>query len=347
MNSSSGIRYERPSPEAQRLVNGFRVYQMIAASCDLGLFDVLADVPRSAHELAVVTGAHESSLHRLLRGLVVWGLATEEPDGRFKAAPIGDAFRADRPGLRNMALMIKDDVYRAWGDLLHTVRTGESAYLHVFGESHFDLLGHEPELSSRFNAAMVETTSRISAAFIAAYDFAGARTVVDVGGGSGALLAAVLQAHPAVRGIVFDLAQGLEGAGPLLDAAGAGVAERVTLVTGSFFESVPPGGDLYMLKSIIHDWDDRQALTILESCRKAMAPSARLVLLERILPERVDQSQQAFDAVMGDLQMMVVLGGRERTTAEYGDLLGRAGLRLARFVPTASGFGIVEAIPAR
>ncbi len=341
-NSSSGIPYERPSPEAQRLVNGFRVYQMIAAACDLGLFDALAEAPRSAYELAMATDAHESSLHRLLRGMVVWGLAIEEPDGRFTAAPLGDAFRADRPGLRNMALMIKDDVYRAWGDLLHTVRTGETAYIHVFGESHFDLLGHEPELSSRFNAAMVETTTRISAAFVASYDFAGAGTVVDVGGGSGALLAAVLKAHPAMRGILFDLAHGLEGAGRVLDAAG--VAERATLVTGSFFESVPPGGDLYMLKSIIHDWDDRKALTILESCRKAMAPSARLVLLERILPERVDQSQLAFDAVMGDLQMMVVLGGRERTTTEYGELLGQAGLRLTRFVPTASGFAVVEAV---
>lgn len=342
---SSDPAFQRPPAEAQRLVHGFRVYQMIAAACELGLFDALSEVPMSSHELATATNTHEPSLHRLLRGLVVWGLALEEPDGRFMAGPLADTFRSDRPGLRGMVLSNSDDVYRAWGDILHTVRTGEPAYTHVFGASHFDILGREPERSSRFNAAMVETTTRISSAFVAAYDFANAATVVDVAGGSGALLAAVLKAHPAMRGILFDLAQGLEGAHRLLEAAG--VASRVALVTGSFFESVPSGGDLYMLKSIIHDWDDQQALAILDSCRKAMAPSARLVLLERILPERADQSRLAFEAVMGDLQMMVVLGGRERTNAEYGDLLARAGLRMTRFVPTASGFGVVEAIVLR
>jgi len=334
----------RPPLEAQRLVSGYRAYQMMVAACELKLPDLLAAGPMGVGELASETQTHLSSLRRFLRGLAVLGIVTEEPDGRFAATALAGNFRSDRPGLRNMTLMQNDEGYRAWADLLYTLRTGEPAFHHLFGKSPFDKLGENSEASARFNAAMVEGTTRIAGAFVAAYDFSGVRTVVDVAGGNGALLAVVLNAHPDMRGVLFDLAQGLAGAGENLEAQGVG--SRTSLVEGSFFESVPHDGDLYMLKSIIHDWDDEQAVAILKTCRRAMQPQAKLVLLERTVPERADTSQAAFEAAMGDLQMMVVLGGRERSVAEYGDLLAQAGFQMSRFVRTESPFGVVEGVPA-
>jgi ubiquinone/menaquinone biosynthesis C-methylase UbiE len=334
---------EPPPIEAVRLVNGFRVYQMVVAACELRLPDLLAAGPQDAAGMAAATDTDARSLRRLLRALTAWGVFVEEADGRFSATAISDAFRADKPGLRNLTLMLNDEGYEAWGYLLHSVRSGTSAFEKVFGRKRFDALADDPVAAARFNAAMVESTTRVAHTFVDAYDFSGVHAVVDVGGGSGALLASVLRAHPNMRGVLFDLPQGLAGARERLDADG--LAGRVTMVEGSFFESLPSGGDLYMLKSIIHDWDDEPALKILKACRRAAGPASRIVLLERTLPERIDTSRQSMEVVMGDMQMLVVLGSRERTTAEYGDLLAQAGFRMTRLVPTASGLGAVEAVP--
>ncbi len=341
---SAGMQAGRPPLEAQRLVSGYRTYQMMVAACELKVPDLLAPGPKGVGELAAATQTHEPSLRRFLRGLAALGVVTEESDGRFAATALAGNFRSDQPGLRNGILMLNDGGYRAWSDLLYTLRTGKPAFLHMFGKSHFETLGENSEAGARFNAAMVEGTTRIAGAFVAAYDFSGVRTLVDVAGGNGALLAAVLNAHPEMGGVLFDLAQGLAGAHEHLEAKG--VAGRTRLVVGSFFETVPPGGDLYMLKSIIHDWDDEQAVAILKTCRRAMVPPAKLVLLERTMPERADDSQAAFEGAMIDLQMMVVLGGRERTVAEYSDLLAHAGFQMSRFVRTESPFGVVEGVPA-
>jgi hypothetical protein len=333
-----------PSIEAQRLVNGFRAFQLMVVACRLELPDLLAAGPKTADELAASTGMHAPSLRRLLRGLEVWGVLVEIPDGRFASTPLSDQFRSDKPGLRNLTIMLSEEGYQAWGDLMYSVGTGKPAYEHLYGKSHFDRLGESPELSNHFNAAMVEASTRVAAAFTAAFDFTGVRTVVDVGGGNGAVLIAILQANPGLRGVLFDLAQGLAGADEKL--AAAGVAERASLQEGSFFESVPSGADLYMLKWIVHDWDDERALAILQTCRSAMNPNARLVLLERKLPDRIENPEEAFGAVMGDLNMMVVLGGKERTTNEYRDLLAEAGLRLTREIPIGPDFAAVEAVVA-
>jgi precorrin-6B methylase 2 len=333
-----------PSIEAQRLMNGFRAYQLMVAACQLKLPDLLASGPKTADEVAASTETHAPSMRRLLRGLVVWGVLVEMPDGRFAPTPLSDHFRSDQPGLRNMTIMLSEEGYQAWGELMYTLRTGKPAYEHIYGKSHFARLAEEPEMSEHFNAAMVEMSTRVARAFTASFDFDGARTVVDVGGGNGAMLIAILQAHPEMRGILFDLAQGLAGAAATL--AAAGVADRVSLHEGSFFEAVPSGADVYLLKSIIHDWDDERALVILQTCRRAMNVESRLVILERELAGRIENADEMLLTVMGDLHMMVVLGGKERTPDEYADLLERAGLRMTRLVPTKSEFAAIEAVVA-
>lgn len=334
-----------PSVEAWRLMNGYRAYQLIAAACELKLPDLLSAGPKSADELASRTDTHPSSLHRMLRGLAVWGVFVEMTDGRFASTPLSDDFRSDRPGLRNTTIMNSDEGYKAWGDLLYTLRTGQPAFDHLFGKGRFEALAENPQEAERFNAGMVELSSRIAKAFIAAYDFGSARTVVDVGGGNGGLLIAVLQAHPEIRGVLFDLAQGLKGARERIEAAG--LTDRITPVEGSFFETVPPGGDVYLLKSIVHDWDDERGLAILQTCRQAMSSEAKLLVIERELPERIENPDEALSTVMSDLHMMVVLGGRERTVNEYRDFLDQAGLRMTRAVPTGSEFVAIEAVVAR
>ena len=334
----------QPPDDAFRLVQGYRVYQMLVAACELKLPDLLADGPKSVSDLVTLTDTHAPSLRRFLRGLAIWGLVEQLPDDRYAGTDLADSFRSDLPGLRNMTINLATEGYIAWGSLTYTLRSGKPAFEHVHGRSRWAALAEDPASAARFNAHMVELTKRVAAGFVQAYDFKDTATAVDVGGGNGALLAAVLKANPQVRGVLFDLPAGLEGAGELLQSAG--VADRTRLVEGSFFESVPAGGDVYMLKSIVHDWDDEHARQILATCRRAMTPSARLVLLERMLPERIDGTQRGLDAVMSDLQMMVILGGLERTADEYATLLKSAGLRMTRTIPVTAGFGMFEAVPA-
>ena len=331
----------QPIDQARRLVFGYRAFQLVVAACELKIPDLLAAGPRTAEELAEVTRTHAPSLRAMLRGLAAWNVLVDQGDGTFAATQVSDCFRSDVPGLRNLALMLDEDGYAAWSNALHTVRTGGSAFVDMFGMRTWEKLAQDPVATARFNAAMAENSRRSASAFVAAYDLAGVHSVVDVGGGSGALLAAVLGAAPGTRGVLFDLPQGLVSARATLEEAG--VLPRVTLVEGSFFESVPTGGDLYLLKWIIHDWSDDEALVILANCRQSMSSTARLVVLERSLPQHVDDSPASLDATMADLHMRVVLGGQERTSDEYRDLLTRAGLRLTRVVPTASNLAIYEA----
>ena len=331
----------QPIDQARRLVLGYRAFQLVVVACELKIPDLLAAGPRTAEELAEATQTHAPSLRAMLRGLAAWNVLVDQGDGMFAATQLSDCFRSDVPGLRNLALMLDDDGYLAWSNALHTVRTGGSAFVDMFGMRTWEKLAQDPTATARFNAAMAENSRQSASAFVAAYDLAGVRSVVDVGGGSGALLAAVLGAAPGTRGVLFDLPQGQVSARATLEEAG--VLPRVTLVEGSFFESVPTGGDLYLLKWIIHDWSDDEALVILANCRQSMSSTARLVLLDRSLPQHVDDSPASLDATMADLHMRVVLGGRERTSDEYRDLLTRAGLRLTRVVPTASNLAIYEA----
>jgi ubiquinone/menaquinone biosynthesis C-methylase UbiE len=345
MKRRSGAVAERPPTEALWLLNGFRAYQLVVAACRLKLPDLVAAGHDEPSALAAMTKTHEPSLRRVLRGLAALGFFQEEDaGGRYLKTATSDWFRSDRPGLRNMTLMLSKEGYRAWAELPYALETGGPVFEHVYGKSRWEKMAEDPDDAALFNTAMVETSDRVGAAFVNGYDLAGVDTVVDVGGGNGALLAAVLKRLPHAQGVLFDLPTGLVGAAERMRAAG--VDGRVTLVEGSFFESIPASGDLYLLKSIVHDWDDEHATAILSACRRAMKPSARLVLVERFLPDRLQSGGLELATVMSDLHMMVVLGGRERTTDEYASLLEASGLRMTRTVMLDSDFYAIEAAPA-
>ncbi len=329
-------------PEAVRLLNGFRAYQLVVAACRLKLPDLVAAGVGDPEAIAELTETHAPTMRRALRGLAAVGFFKEQAPGRYVSTQVSDAFRSDRPGLRNTAVMLAGEGYRAWGELMYCLQTGEPAFERVFGKSRWQKMADDPEDAARFNAAMVEITQRVAEALLAACDFGGVRTIVDIGGGTGALLTRILIANPDAEGILFDVPAGLAGARAALEAAG--VADRVQLVAGDFFESVPAGADLYLLKSIIHDWDDERATRILTSCRTAMGVGSRLMLVERRVPDQVTDPDADLPLVMSDLQMMVVLGGRERTTSEYAALLEAAGLRMSRTIAMDSDFCAIEAL---
>jgi precorrin-6B methylase 2 len=329
---------------AFQLVSGFRSTQMVRAVSQLKIPDLVAEGPRSSDDLAALTGVQSEPLRRVMRCLVAIGVFAETEDGRFGPTPLSECFR-DRPGSqRGMALMLSGEGYEAFGDLMHTLRTGQPAFEHVFGMTHFEQLAQDPERSSIFNAAMQSGTERMRAALVSAYDFSAMRSVVDVGGGRGTLVAALLNANPHLRGVVFDLPAGLAETDVYLKEVG--VADRCQVVTGTFFDSVPAGHDAYVLKQIVHDWSDEKATAILTTCRKAMGAGARIIVVERIMPAQAEESAASRLVFMADLQMLVVLGGRERTADEFKTLFHAAGLRLTRVIPTNSVYVLIEGVLA-
>jgi hypothetical protein len=335
-----------------QMIGGYHVSQLVHVAARLGLADRMKDGPQRSEELAPEVGANARALHRLMRALVEIGLMTEGEDGRFDLTPVGRWLQEDAPNsLRAAALCYGDAFYRAWALLLHSVRTGETAFEKVLGMPFFDYYCANPEAGEAFNGTMATLSRVIAGAVVAAYDFSGIRTIVDIGGGHGALLAAVLKANPPMKGILFDLPVVIESARPSIEAEG--LADRCELVAGDFFEAVPAGGDAYLMKWIIHDWDDERAVRILESCRRAMGNSSRLLLVEAVMPERL--ASGPINA-RSDINMMVLTGGCERTEPEYRALLAAAGFRLTRVIPTdlsgcspiTGGWAsVVEAVPVQ
>jgi O-methyltransferase/methyltransferase family protein len=331
--------------ELFRLLAGYRVSQALYVAATLGLADRLADGPVGSEELARATGTHPGALYRLLRFLAGAGLFLEVAPRRFALTPLGAGLRADAPdSIRPFALMLLDEVHwPAWGQLLHSVRTGETAFARVHGAGFFDYLARHPEAAGIFQRAMTSNTAQSGEAITWAYDFGGIGRLVDVGGGQGLLLATVLRAHPAMRGVLFDRPEVVAGAGATLEAAG--VAERCEVVGGDFFRAVPPGGDAYLLRQVVHDWDDARAAVILAHCRGAMGRAGRLLVVERAL---ASDHRRAMPELHLDLEMLVNLGGLQRTDAEYGALFAAAGFRLSAIVPLgdAAHFSVFEGLPA-
>jgi orsellinic acid C2-O-methyltransferase len=333
--------------EVLRLATAYQASRALYVATRLGIPDLLADGPQSAEDLAAGTRAHAPSLRRLMRALAAFGVLVEHADCRFSLGPLGGCLSGDAPGsVRDAVLMYGDeDFWRTWGDLEHCVRTGESAARHLFGsDDAFARYAADPRLGAVFNAGMTALTVTSVAAVAAACDLSGVGRVVDVGGGRGRLIAALLQANPALRGTLFDLPSVVEGAPQVL--AEAGVVARCEVVGGDMFETVPATGDLYVLSRVIHDWEDARAIAVLATCRRAMAESARLLLVERVLPDRIEATPAVRPQVLSDLNMMVRTGGRERTRGEFATLLAAAGFRLERVVPTAAPVSLVEATPA-
>ncbi len=325
-----------------RLVRGYQFTQALHVAARLGSPGLVADGPQSAADLAARCGAHAPALARLLRALTTLGVFAEVAPEVFGPTPRSQLLRDGVPGSRRAMLMLSgSQLYAGWGQLLHTIQTGETTARRIYGMDSWEWRAQHPEMNAIFNDAMVEGMAVRVAALLAVYDFAPFGTVVDVAGGRGTLLAGILRAYPGVRGVLFDLPHVVAGADAAF--AAAGVAERASVVPGSFFEAVPAGGDAYILSAILHDWDDERATAILATCRRAMAGRGALLLFERVLPDGADRPWLPY---FGDVNMLQGLGGRERTEAEWRALLASAGFTLTQIVPTASGFGVIEARPA-
>ncbi|MGE0040428.1 MAG: methyltransferase [Vicinamibacterales bacterium] len=330
-------------PHAQLIQMGVAswVSATVYAAARLGIADHLASGPMSAAELAEPTGAHAPSLHRLMRTLAGLGLLTEGDGGRFALTPLGEALQSGAPGAARATVMTfgSPAFWNSWAEMVYSVETGKTGFEKANGMPVFEYLARHPEAASHFSGAMVGIHGSQPPAVAAAYDFSGMRSVVDVGGATGNMLAAILSRYPGPRGVLFDRPHVVRDAPALL--AARGVADRVTIEPGDFFEHVPAGHDAYVLSHIIHDWNEEQCLTILGHCRRAMPPGSRLLIVETVLPPGDTPHQ----GKVLDMVMLVLPGGQERTEAEYASLLAKAGFRLQRVVPTASIASIVEAVP--
>jgi len=327
------------------------VSQAIAVVARLGIADLLAVGPQSCAELAAKAGAHAGSLYRLLRALASIGIFAEDVaedeseagQARFRLTPLAEPLCANTPGsLRGVAIMFGEPwSVQPWGDLLRSVQTGETAFDRVFGIGAFDYFAQHPDAGKVFEQSMNGFTTLSTSAILAAYDFSAFRSLVDVAGGHGILLAAILKNYPNLRGILFDAPQVLAGSRKVLEAAG--VADRCVSVGGDFFASVPQGGDAYLMKHIMHDWDNERCIAILRNCRRVIATNGKLLIVDAVIEPG---NAPAFGKLM-DLEMLVMTqGGRERTAAEFRTLLDAAGFHLTRIVPTPSPFSIVEGTPA-
>lgn len=328
------------------MLHGHMTTALISTALDLKIFDLLGDDTRSSEELAAETGTHRQSLNRMLRAISSIGLTTEVEPGRFALTPLGTPLRSDIPlSLHSTAKMFCDKAQlKVWGDLDYSVRTGKPAFERVVGMDYFTYVAQDPELSKHVNEAMSKGTQFNAASIAEEYDFSPFRKIVDVGGGDGTLLATILSGTPDLHGIVFDSVTGVDAAPRTLKAAG--VADRGEVQSGDFFVSVPEGGDLYILKSVIHDWDDELSTTILRNCRKVMPADGRLVLVEPVLPPLVDTSVPEI-TYLSDIHMLVEIGGGERTQADFEALLSASGFRL-KGVTLLSGPGkmnMIEAVP--
>ena len=330
-----------PGERLFEMVSGYRVTQFVRTAALLGICDELADEPRDAEAVAAAVGADPGLLLRLLRALAGSGVLEEGEDGRFRNTPVGDLLRRDVPGgLRDVAIALPEDrSWAAWGALPTAIRDGVVPFEVANGRSFWEALAGDPDAASDFNRFMVEQTEVFAPQLLQACDFSESERVVDVGGGNGALIAQVLVAHPALRATLFDLESGLEGADAYL--RGRGVRDRCELAAGSFFDTVPAGADTYLLKYILHDWDDGRAAEILAVCRRAMRPGARLVVVDHVLPARAVDAPRERRALTVDMQMHVLFGSRERTEAELRAMLAAAGFAVEKVVPTAPPSTIV------
>jgi hypothetical protein len=338
-DSNSGLI--RPEEHLSQLVDGYLSTQLINVAVMLGIADALADGPRSSDDLADVAGANPLALHRVLRGLAALGVLDEQDGGRFGLTPSGALLRSGVPGSFRAAALARGGLYyQVAAELPDAVRRGGSAFEQAHGRSFFDHLAEYPDEAATFQASMAARSTHEADAVVESYDFGRFRRLIDVGGGQGILLAAILQSAPGVHGTLFDRPAAVEQARDRLRVAG--VLDRCALVAGDFFAEVPAGGDCYLLSRVIHDWDDEAAVRILMRCRDAIAINGTLLLVEAILPEHAADQPAA---IRMDLHMLTLLGGRERTEAEYRTLLATMGFTLDRVIrtPSPSGICVLEA----
>jgi hypothetical protein len=332
-------------PEAilGKMIGGFMVSQMIYVATKLAIADLLRDGPRSIDALAESTGVHPQALYRLMRGLASTGIFAETGNRHFELTPLAALLQAGVPGsMRNFALWAGEALtWRPFGELLHSVKTGEPAFKHIFDMGIMDYLAQNTEASQIFNQVMTERAGPTAAAVCAAYDFSGIKRLVDVGGGQGILISTILKANPHLHGVVLDLPSVVEGAASLIEQEG--VADRCEVVPGDFFGSVPVVGDAYILSSVIHDWDDDHAVTILKNVRQSMPKHGRLLLVEYV----IQPGNDPFPGKISDIIMLITENGLERTEAEFRALLERAGFGLTNIIQTESPVSVIQALRVR
>ena len=323
-----------------QMMTGYWRTQSLHSVCKLGIPDILGDESVPFEEIAAKTGTHASSLYRVLRALASVGVFSETEPGRFHLTSLGHLLRTDREdSMHSLAIMYAEEQYKAWADLLHSVRTGTPAFDHLYGMPVFQYFAENSEAARIFNAAMIGYTNSLAAAVVGGYDFSRFGRVVDVGGGHGALLAAILRACPGTHGVLFELPAVAESAATFIEAAGIG--DRCQRVGGDFFVDVPAGGDAYVLEQILHDWDDDRCRAILQTVRRTMRTDARIIVVELVLPG----GDEDFFGKWLDLHMLVMApGGRERTLAEYEALFKSAGFALSTVIQTQT-VSVIEAEP--
>ena len=324
----------------QDLILGKWVSQAISLAARLGIADSLRDGPRPCDELARMNQVDPDSLYRVLRALASVGVFTEEEGRRFALTPTAEFLRSDVQGsLRAVATMAGSDwTWRPWGELAWCVKTGEPAFEKTFGMPAFAYLAQNPSAASVFDEAMTGWSMQNSRAVAAAYDFSGIGTLMDVGGGHGYLIATILKANPSLNGILFETPEVAEGAGARIESEG--LTERCRVVSGDFFAAIPEKADACILKSVIHDWDDERATAILRNCREVVGAGGRVLLAEMVIPPGNDPHP----GKLLDLEMLVMVGGHERTEDQFRDLLAGAGFRMTRIVPTASPTCVIEGV---
>ena len=323
--------------QLDRMITGYWISQAIYAAAKFAIADHLKDGPKTVGELATLSSANPDALYRLLRALASVGIFAEGESRRFSLTPLAEPLRSDIPGSkRALALMSGDEQFRTWAEIDYSIRTGQIAFDKVFGKPIFDYLGEHPDKARIFDAAMVGIHGRESSAVLNAYDLTGIEVIADIGGGNGSQITEILTKYTKLQGILFDLPHVIERAKARIQASG--LQHRCKLVSGSFFEAVPEGAGAYILRHIIHDWDDDRCLTILRNCHRAMSPTSRLLVIESVIPS----GNEPFGGKFLDLVMLLIPGGKERTQEEYRALFERAGFELTQIVPTGTEVSIVE-----
>lgn len=339
--SASTAEQAPPGALLLQQLTGRWLTDMLACVARLGVADELAAGPRTVAEVAAAIDADEQALGRVLRALASTGVFAHSGDSTFALTPMGECLRSDVPGsLRELAIMLGQEWHgRAWERLGDAITAGAIPFEAAHGSPFFDWIQRDPPAAANFDAAMAAFADLTHAAIVGSYGFEGIGTLVDVGGGQGALIAAILRAHPSLQGVLFDLPPVIARA---REAMPRDVIARCDLVSGDFFRSLPPGADAYLLTTILHDWDDERALEILRTCRRAAGPETRVLIGEQVLPD----DDGPFFGKLLDIEMLALVGGRERTAEEYEGLLAQAGFRVERIVPTAGPTSVIEAWPA-
>jgi hypothetical protein len=333
---------QSPAALLLRMVTGYWVSQALYVVAKLGIADLLRDGAQESAALARATGMHTHALYRMLRTLASVGVFVEDEAGRFRLTPIGACLQTGSPGsLRAWTMAAGEELYRAWGDILYSVQTGKTAFEHVFGMRTYDYRAHHPAAAAVFNTAMTEWTTLATQAIVAAYDFSSFARVVDVGGGHGQFLTALLHAYPRLQGVLYELPY--VAAGAQQQVAAAGLADRCEVIGGDVFTGVPHGGDGYILKNVLEGFDDAQTVTVLTHCHQAMPAHGKLLVMGWVI---LPGNAPAFSKLL-DLHTLVAVGGLVRTEAEYRQLFAAAGFRLTQISPTQSVIGesIVEGAP--